>query len=123
VDAALTYPGTFQGQALDKAAVARQLEPVREFQRVYNAQIFVGEFSVVRYAPGAARYLQDCLELFEEYGWDWTYHAFRESTEWDLEHVDVPRETTFRSPPDAPSLRQAAIRQWLAKNRHANLAQ
>jgi endoglucanase len=121
-ETALTYPGTFQGQVLDKAAVARQLEPVREFQRVYNVQIFVGEFSVVRYAPGAAQYLQDCLELFEEYGWDWTYHAFRESTEWDLEHADLPRETAFRTPPDAPSPRQAAIRRWLAKNSHANLA-
>ena len=28
---------------------------------------------------------QDCIALFDEYGWDWTYHAFRESKSWNVE--------------------------------------
>ena len=38
---------------------------------------------------GAARRtrpLRDCIALFEEYGWDWTYHAFRERNGWSVEH-------------------------------------
>lgn len=34
-------------------------------------------------------YLSDCIELFEEYGWDRTYHAFRESPIWDIEKIRV----------------------------------
>jgi len=30
--------------------------------------------------------LRDCIEVFEEYGWDWTYHAFREWQGWSVEH-------------------------------------
>ncbi len=116
---AIPYPGIFQGRPLDRAAVARQLQPVRDFQKAYRVHIFVGEFSVVRYAPGAAQYLADCLSLFEEYGWDWTYHAFRESSEWDLEHADLPREPAFRTPPESPSLRQSVVRGWLEKNASA----
>ena len=37
------------------------------------------------WAPGADQYLRDCIALFNEYGWDWTYHAFRESPVWDVE--------------------------------------
>lgn len=37
--------------------------------------MFVGEFSAVRWAPGAARWLQDSVDLFEEMGWDWAYHS------------------------------------------------
>lgn len=113
---ALTYPGTHQGRPVDREALIRHLEPVRTFQQAHNAHIFVGEFSAVRYAPGAAQYLADCIEIFEEYGWDWTYHAFRESTEWDLEHADLPRLPAYRTQPGKPSPRQQVIRSWLKKN-------
>jgi len=32
-----------------------------------------------------ADYLRDCIAFFNEYGWDWTYHAFPESIVWDVE--------------------------------------
>jgi hypothetical protein len=62
------------------------LEPVREFQLKHGARIYVGEFSAVAWAPGAEKYLEDCIALFEEYGWDWSYHAFREWQGWSVEH-------------------------------------
>ena len=61
------------------------LAPVREFERRHGARIYVGEFSASVWADGAENYLRDCIALFEEYGWDWTYHAFRESPLWDVE--------------------------------------
>ena len=50
--------------------------------------VYVGEFSAVRWAPGnsAYRYLRDCIRIYERYGWDWAYHAWRESHVWSVEH-------------------------------------
>jgi hypothetical protein len=84
------YPGTFNARPFNREALAHHLAPVREFQLAYGARIFVAEFSVVRWAPGAAKYLADEISLFEEYGWDWTYHAFRELSAWNLEDEDLP---------------------------------
>ena len=70
----------------DKAYLRRILAPVRDFQAKHGARIFVGEFSAVVWAQGAENYLRDCIALFEEYGWDWTYHAFRQWPGWSVEH-------------------------------------
>lgn len=42
--------------------------------------------TTVDLAPGAENYLRDAICLFEEYGWDWSYHAFREWAGWSVEH-------------------------------------
>ena len=68
----------------------RVLKPVRDFQLKYNARIYAGEFSAIAWAPGREKYLQDCIRLFEEYGWDWSYHAFREWDGWSVEHEFTP---------------------------------
>lgn len=111
----ITYPGTFNERPLDRDALARQLAPVREFQRAYGARIYVGEFSVVRWAPGADRYLSDAIALFEDYGWDWTYHAFGERSAWNLDHRNLPPESENVSP--EPTDRAIAVRSWFEKNR------
>ena len=70
----------------NKDYLRAQLKPVLEFQRKTGCRIYVGEFSAVAWAPGAEAYLRDCIDLFEEYGWDWSYHAFREYAGWSVEH-------------------------------------
>lgn len=82
-------PGEYEGYPSDKwniETIRRALKPVRDFQQRYHARIYAGEFSAIAWAPGAERYLQDCIRLFEEYGWDWSYHAFREWEGWSVEH-------------------------------------
>ena len=74
------------GRGWDKDFLRRELEPVREFQLRHGVRIYVGEFSAIAWAEGAENYLRDCIELFREYGWDWTYHAFREWAGWSVEH-------------------------------------
>ena len=66
-----------EGKPRDKDALRRVLQPLRDWQRDYAVQIYLGEFSAIRWAPedSAYRYLRDCIELFEEFGWDWSYHA------------------------------------------------
>lgn len=82
----VAYPGMISGRIWNKDELKKALAPVREFQLRHHARIYVGEFSAIAWAPGAARYLEDCIAIFEEYGWDWTYHAFREYDGWSLEH-------------------------------------
>ncbi len=94
-----TYPGTLgDGETLDKEYLRAQLAPVREFQLKHGARILVGEFSAICWAEGADGYIRDCIELFEEYGWDWCYHAFREWRAWSVEHEGPDRDHLVPSP-------------------------
>lgn len=64
-----------------------QLAPVRAFEQKHRAKIYVGEFSAVSWAEGAENYLADCIAVFNEYGWDWSYHAYGEFEGWSVEHA------------------------------------
>ncbi len=103
---------------MDKESLRKRLEPVRQFQLAYNAHIYVGEFSAIRWAPGAAQYLDDCISIFEEYGWDWTYHAFREWQGWSVEVDDSqPRDDRYNHPRAAqPTDRFLVLEKWFKKN-------
>jgi len=113
--APLTYPGEIKGKRWDKAALAAALKPVADFQRTYNAHIYIGEFSAIRWAPGdsAANYLRDVIEICEEHGWDWSYHAFREWNGWSVEHGSNREDT---HPATQPTDRQRLLMEWFKKN-------
>lgn len=86
-----TWPGRFSegGDVYwDSKQLEVELAPAIEFQKKHNVRIWVGEFSAARWAPNAAEYLRDCLELFEKYGWDWNYHSLREAGVWELSTSD-----------------------------------
>ena len=85
------YPNPAKGW--DKEFLRREMEQIRHCQQLTGARIYIGEFSCARWVPGADKYLADVISLFEEYGWDWTYHAFREASCWDVE---------MEGPPDSP---------------------
>ncbi len=89
----LAYPGPVEGEEWNKERLRKELQPVRDFQLRTNARIYLGEFSAVCWALGADAYLRDCIELFDEYGWDWSYHSFREWEGWSLEHEGTPPHT------------------------------
>ena len=98
----VAYPDPARG--LDRDFLRRALAPVREFERRHGAKIYVGEFSAVAWAPGADAYLRDCIDLFAEYGWDWTYHAFREWNGGSVEH-EGPDARHLAPSPDNPRMR------------------
>ena len=54
------------------------------------------------------------IDLFEEQGWDWAYHAFREWDGWSVEHGPDPKDHT---PSRAPTDREKLLRSWYGKNR------
>lgn len=108
-----SYPGEINGVYWDKEQMRVFLKPVIEFQRKHNARIFIGEFSTAYWAKGGDRYLADCIALFEEYGWDWTYHAFREAPAWSVEYEGASRQ---EMKPSADNPRKRVLLEALKKN-------
>ncbi len=109
------YPGLIKDIQYDRNKLREILQPVRDFQLKHNARIFVGEFSAAAWAPGAERYLEDCITLFEEYGWDWTYHAFREWSGWSVEHEGENRNS-MRPCADTP--RKQVLLNYFKRNKY-----
>ena len=112
------YPGKFKTTGgteimLDRNYLREQLRPVREFQLKHQAKIYVGEFSAVRWAAGREQYIADLIDLFEEYGWDWSYHAFREWSGWSVEHSDRKEET---EPTAAPTRAKQVLLKAFQRN-------
>jgi hypothetical protein len=114
--APIAYPGEIGGRKWDKAAIRQALQPAVDFQRKYNVHMYIGEFSAIRWAPdqSAFRYLKDLIEVMEELGWDWSYHAFREWDGWSVEHSE---DRGSREPAATPTTREKLLREWFAKNR------
>lgn len=88
----VSYPGTIKGLNFNKESHLKKMQATIAFQKKWNVPIFIGEFSVIRWAPkeDAARWLQDTVDTFETLGWSWCYHAFREFQGWSLEHDETP---------------------------------
>lgn len=113
----VSYPSRMNGGVeWNKDTVRRFLQPVRDFQRAYNVHIYVGEFSAIRWAPGADKYISDCIDIFEEYGWDWSYHAFREWGGWSVEAADLPVDMRHHPLAKEETARAKVIKSWFAKN-------
>lgn len=112
---AYQYPGVIEGRDWDQAQLEAALLPVVEFQRRHGVHIYIGEFSAIRWAPAgsAARYLEDLIDLFETYGWDWSYHAFREWNGWSVEHGADRNDTR---PAAEPTDRQRLLQRWFSRN-------
>jgi len=105
------YPDPAKGW--DREFLRRQLAPVVAFRDRHGARIYVGEFSAVAWAEGADRYIADCVSLFNEYGFDWTYHAFREWQGWSVEHECDGPGKPFR--PSSGNARMDALKAGLAQ--------
>ena len=116
----ISYPGTIGDETWNKARLETCLAPVDAFQAKYHVPIYVGEFSVVRWAPAGsgARWLRDVIDLFEARKWSWTYHAFREWNGWSLEHDGQYWMNGMPPPPVSTNDtdRAQVVREALARN-------
>lgn len=100
----LSYPG--EPGKLDRAHILFVLSQLRAFQLRYGAKVLIGEFSAIAWAKGAECYLSDCISVFNSYGWDWCYHAFREWEGWSVEHEGPDAE---RLAPSADNPRKRVL--------------
>jgi len=111
----LAYPSHMGGEKMvDKSALAKMMLPVRIFQQKYQAMLFCGEFSAIRWAPGAAQYIDDVASLLEELNCSWTYHAYREWQGWSIEHDEnIDNENRV----DYDTDRKKVLLKYFEKNR------
>jgi hypothetical protein len=113
------WPGEFSdagGGWWDKARLQRELQPLIDFQKRHGVRVYISEFSVIKWAPNAAGYLRDSLELYESLGWDWSYHALDEWPGWSLEHTDAFDGAAPAQRSDAVTERAAVMRTFLGRN-------
>ena len=109
----VSYPGIINGVLWDRAQMARSLQVVADYQKHYHVTIYIGEFSAVRWAPGAETWLGDAINIFEANSWDWSYHAFREWQGWSAEYGPGKSDT---KPSEMPTGREMLLRSWYGKN-------
>lgn len=75
-------------RAPSKAKIERSLRQAAKVQ-ASGRQVFIGEFSACAFGDEYERlaYIRACVQLFEQYGFHWCYHIWREngSKLWDAE--------------------------------------
>ena len=104
-----SYPSASRGWTHE--LIREVLAPVLAFQQKHRCRIFVGEFSAAAWAPGADLWLRDCIDIFEECGWDWTYLSFRGSGIFSIEHepIEPGRAGDYNFLPSIDNPRRSAI--------------
>jgi cysteinyl-tRNA synthetase len=99
-----TYPGLcdldWDGEhddQLDRAWLESLLSPVDTFSTTYNVPMGINEFGVMRWEPGAAEFIHDEMELFEERGlnhalwlWDPAWAPWAENDAFNFRHGPDP---------------------------------
>lgn len=100
----ITYPGRIGVQYWDKEMLRKAMAPAVQWQRIHNVPIYIGEFSATRTSGSSGEnYLRDVVAIFEENGWSWTYHAWREAPIWDAEIESDDSQGRVRNA-DAPRI-------------------
>lgn len=86
-----SYPGTVKvgndekKMKFDQTSLKQFMEPVAKWATKHNIpsnRIIASEFGTNRMVKGADQYMADLISIFNEYGWHWSFYAFREDT-WD----------------------------------------
>jgi len=120
----VTFPGTTETLYWDKDYFKKLLLPLKLYSDLYQIPIWVGECSCARWLGdsfvtdptltdtqilaarvstdwGGNYWLQCALEIFEAWGWNWCYYAWRESTGWDAEKSNTLQidETKYATTP------------------------
>ena len=113
------YPGMlrlFESSApmlWDKAALEDSMKGAIEFQKKYGVKIFVGEFGVIRWAPGAAQWLSDVIDIFEKHHFSWTYHCYGYWNGWNPTFpADAPESAVADGGVETDRM-EVLIRAWM----------
>jgi len=73
------FPGKINKEYWDKDTLRRYLEPYFVFSKENKVKIFVGEFGINWRGGfwGELSWLENILEIFEEFGFDYTYWTYK----------------------------------------------
>jgi len=85
-------PRVYPNGNVHKARMIRDFEPVVAFQKKHKVPVYVGEYAISEHAPADSRkrWYTDITGLLEKYGFNNTFHAWREHPVWSIEvHPEV----------------------------------
>jgi cysteinyl-tRNA synthetase len=98
-----TYPGGFdtdwdgEDDQFNRAWLEDLLSTVDDFASTHGAPVTVNEFGLVRWVPGAAEFMDDQMDLFEQRGmnyalWEWasSWEPHAENDAFDFRHGSDP---------------------------------
>lgn len=68
------YPSTFP--SLNKGKLIGYMQPVIDFKQKYNALVYIGEFSAIRWASGGDQYVSDLIDIFDTNQLSWMYFSY-----------------------------------------------
>ncbi len=101
-----SYPRQIDNIYWDKNRISHEMNVVTKWAQQNNKLVYVGEFSVVRWAEGKEHYLEDVLKVFEENqmgysywnlnGWDGWKMDYEEETPGSRKLVKAPYKTKSR---------------------------
>ncbi|WP_310391845.1 glycoside hydrolase family 5 protein [Hymenobacter sp.] len=93
------YPGTFNNTYWNKATLDSRLKVLVDYRAAHpDVPIYIGEFSASRYCgPSGDQYVADLIDLFEKYGFSWSYHSYRQAADWDAELSNTDLSNNVRS--------------------------
>ena len=120
----VSYPGNIENEYWNAARLREHYRVIKRFADTYHVRIFVGEFGCVHFAPNnsAYHYMKDCIEFFEEAGWDWIHFSLEPecsgnwgATAWCAEYDTIYKsycKATFETD------RLQLLKSYYAKNPH-----
>lgn len=117
------YPGRLkmfnssQEKMWDRDALRESMQPAIDFARKHKVRMFVGEFSVIRWAKaGGQQWIEDAISVFEENGFDWAYHSY---TGWNGWNPTFAADAKQSNKPDGGSDtgRLKALKKYWARNK------
>ncbi len=92
------WNGPTESWTIDR--LAREMQAVQKFSERYNIpahRIIASEFWYDRRLKGAAAYMADLIEIFNQRNWHWSFYAFRGDGEWTgLDYEIAPDEKMWR---------------------------
>ena len=89
------------------------LQPVIEFEEQHNVPVYVGEFGLFRWVPGAAAFIDDEVGLFEEYGWNYAFYVWRgDVVDFDAFNMEYGPDRNNTSAVAENSLLSASTVEW-----------
>ncbi|WP_299160585.1 cellulase family glycosylhydrolase [uncultured Eudoraea sp.] len=83
------YPGQIGKIYWDKNRIRDNMNVAVNWAKEHNKLLYVGEFSVVRWAEGKDQYLEDVLNVLEENKLGYTYHSLNNWKGWDMNYEEV----------------------------------
>ncbi len=112
----MAYPEDFS-----KEWLINTLHPVSDFSKKYQELVYIGEFSAIRWAPGANQYISDLIDLFDENGFGWMYFCYNSYHGWnpfyDEEYVPQGEAPQPGSRVGFGSKRWAVLKEAYGKNK------